>query len=109
MLILLGLLLLFLLPSPWNIVSLLACIVLFFGELALWNRTVRRQRRRVGPETMIGRTATVVTACQPSGQVRLDGETWDARCVEWAEVGDEVVVRARDGLTLVVERTTPPA
>jgi hypothetical protein len=29
---------------------------------------------------------------------------WDARCDEWADAGDEVVVKARDGLTLIVER-----
>lgn len=53
---------------------------------------------------MIGQAATVVRACHPSGQVRLGGETWDARCEEWADVGDEVLVRTRDGLTLIVER-----
>ena len=104
MFLLVGLVLVFLLPSPWNFVALLASIALFFGELAFWNRTVRLYRKRVGAETLTGRAATVVTACQPSGQVRLDGETWDARCDKWADAGDEVVVRARDGLTLVVER-----
>jgi membrane protein implicated in regulation of membrane protease activity len=104
MFLLVGLVLVFLLPSPWNVVVLLACISLFFGELAFWNRTVRRHRKRVGAETLIGRAAIVVTACQPSGQVRLGGETWDARCDKWADPGDEVVVRAREGLTLIVER-----
>jgi len=35
--------------------------------------------------------------------VRLVGELWQARCVPGADVGDEVIVRALDGLTLVVE------
>ena len=104
MFLLVGLVLVLLLPSPWNVVALLACIALFFGELAFWNRTVRRHRKRAGAETLIGQAATVVTACQPSGQVRLGGETWDARCDKGADPGDEVVVRARDGLTLIVER-----
>jgi membrane protein implicated in regulation of membrane protease activity len=104
MFLLVGLVLVFLVPSPWNVVALLVCMALFFGELAFWNRKVRLHRKQVGAETLIGRAATVVTACQPSGQVRLGGETWDARCDEWADLGDEVVVRARDGLTLIVER-----
>ncbi len=100
-----GIVLVFLLPSPWNVVALLVCIPLFLGELGLWHRTVRGHRKQVGAETLIGLTATVVTACQPSGQVRLRGETWDARCTQGADTGDEVVVRALDGLTLVVERS----
>jgi membrane protein implicated in regulation of membrane protease activity len=104
MFLLLGLVLVFFVPSPWNVVVLLACVGLFFGELALWNRTVRGHRKRVGAETLIGQAATVITACQPSGQVRLGGETWHARCDQGAKPGDQVVVRARDGLTLVVDR-----
>ena len=30
-------LLLLLLPSPWNLIVLGACLVLFIGELAFWN------------------------------------------------------------------------
>ena len=104
MFLLAGFVLVFFVPSPWNVVALFVCIALFFGELAFWNRNVRRHRKKVGAETLIGQAATVVRACQPSGQVRLGGETWDARCDEWADLGDEVIVRTRDGLTLVVER-----
>jgi membrane protein implicated in regulation of membrane protease activity len=39
----------------------------------------------------------------PIGQVRVAGELWQARCAGGAGVGDEVVIRAIDGLTLVVE------
>jgi membrane protein implicated in regulation of membrane protease activity len=76
MFLLVGLVLVFLVPSPWNVGALLVCMALFFGELAFWNRKVRLHRKQV--ETLIGRAATVVTACQPSGQVRLGGENWDA-------------------------------
>jgi membrane-bound serine protease (ClpP class) len=48
-----------------------------------------------------------VAECRPAGQVRLDGEIWEARCDEGADRGDTVVVTGRDGLTLVV--TPPPA
>jgi membrane-bound serine protease (ClpP class) len=99
-----GLVLLLLLPSPWNLIVLGLCLVLFIGELAFWNRTVRHRGAQTGAETLIGKTATVVSACRPDGQVRLGGETWDARCAEGADPGDTVTVVSRDDLTLVVER-----
>jgi membrane protein implicated in regulation of membrane protease activity len=104
MFLLVGLVLVVFLPSPWNLVALLACIALFLGELAFWNRRVRGHRKQVGAETLIGQTGTVVTGCHPYGQVRVGGEIWGARCEHVAEPGDEVVVKAQDGLTLVVER-----
>lgn len=103
-LLIVGIFLLFLAPSPWNVVAFAVCLVLFFGELFLWNRTVRHRGVRAGAETLIGRHGTVIAACRPDGQVRLQGEIWEARCAEGADPGDEVVVRTRDGLGLVVER-----
>jgi hypothetical protein len=71
---LLALILLVALPSPWRFVGFLVCLVLFAGEIVFWNRRVRGQRVEVGAATLIGRTGTVVSACHPDGQVRLDGE-----------------------------------
>ena len=45
----------------------------------------------------------VVLACRPTGQVRLNGELWEATCEAGADVGDETVVRAIDGLALIVD------
>ena len=42
-------------------------------------------------------------------EVRLRGETWDARCDEGADRGDEVVVTAQERLRLVVTRSLPAA
>ena len=53
---------------------------------------------------LIDRVAPVVRACHPEGKVRLGGATWDARCDQGADLGDQVVVRAWDHLTLIVER-----
>jgi membrane protein implicated in regulation of membrane protease activity len=106
MLLLAGLVLLFLLPSPWNLVAFLAGLVLWLGEVfAIW-RVVRRKQVQSGAETLIGRTATVIAACAPLGQVRLSGESeiWRARCVEGAERGETVRVVGIDELTLIVER-----
>jgi membrane protein implicated in regulation of membrane protease activity len=101
-----GLVLLFLLPWPWNLVAFLAGLVLWLGEVfAIW-RLVRRKQVQAGAETLVGRTATVIVACRPLGQVRLSGESeiWRARCADGADVGETVRIVALDELTLVVER-----
>jgi membrane protein implicated in regulation of membrane protease activity len=106
MLLITGLVLLFLLPSPWSLIALLAGLVLWLGEVfAIW-RLVRRKQVQAGAETLIGRSATVIAACKPLGQVRLSGESeiWRARCAEGAERGETVRVVGIDEITLIVER-----
>jgi len=102
-LIIVAFLLLFLLPSPWNLIGFLVAIPLWLLELFGWNRTVKNRRRVVGAQTLIGKDATVTEPCHPSGQVRLAGEIWEARCDAGAEPGDTVRVTGRDELILVVE------
>jgi membrane-bound serine protease (ClpP class) len=104
MLIILAIVLLFVLPGPWNWLGFVVVLLLWFVELYGWNRTVRRRRRVVGAETLIGREAVVSAPCRPEGQVRLDGEIWAARCAAGADAGDRVRIVGRDGLTLLVER-----
>jgi membrane protein implicated in regulation of membrane protease activity len=104
MLIGVAILLLLILPSPWNVVAFIVMLPIWILELVAWSRTVKRRRPAVGAETLIDRDAVVIAACLPRGQVRLDGEIWEARCDGGATVGDSVRVLGRDGLTLVVER-----
>ena len=58
---------------------------------------------QVGAETLIGARAVTVGELRPRGQVRLDGEFWDAVCDAGADAGAPVVVVGREGLTLLVE------
>jgi membrane-bound serine protease (ClpP class) len=105
MLLITGLVLLFVLPAPWNLVALLVGLLLWLGEVyGIW-RLVRRKQVQAGAETLVGRTATVIVACRPLGQVRLSGESeiWRARCAEGAEHGETVRVVGLDELTLIVE------
>jgi membrane-bound serine protease (ClpP class) len=102
--VLLAIVLLLLLPSPWNVVGFVVCLVLFLGEVAFWHRRVRGQRKVVGAQTLIGAAGTLVSACRPDGQVRVRGEIWAARCDEGADRGDPVTVVGRDELTLIVTR-----
>ena len=107
MLIIVAFLLLLLLPTPWNLVGFLVVIPLWVLELLAWNRTMKDRRKAVGAETLVGREGVVMTACQPRGQVRIDGEIWKARCDAGASVGDTVRVVDRKALTLIVELAIP--
>jgi membrane protein implicated in regulation of membrane protease activity len=96
--------LLLFLPSPWNAVGFAASLVAFFGEIGFWHRRVKGRRVRVGAETLVGSKATVLSACRPDGQVRVEGEIWEARCADGADPGDTVTVISRDELLLVVAK-----
>jgi membrane-bound serine protease (ClpP class) len=105
-LIFLAIALLLVLSSPWNLIAFLVLIPLWVLELLGWNRTVKRRRRVVGAETLIGRNAVVISSCRPRGQVRLNGEIWAARCDAGAMDDETVRVIGLDGLTLIVEPVT---
>jgi membrane-bound serine protease (ClpP class) len=102
-LILLAILALLFLPSPWGAVAILAALAGEVLELVLWRRFLRRYRVRVGVETLVGELAEVVEACEPVGQVRVRGELWRARAEAPAQPGAAVRITAVEGLTLDVE------
>ena len=98
------LLALFLLPDGWALPVVLLAAIIEIGETLFWVWLSRRRSVQMGPETLIGATGEVMSACTPLGQVRVGGELWRARCEDGAEPGDRVRVRALSDLTLVVER-----
>ena len=97
------LLALFVLPAPWGLVAVGAAAVLEAVEAWLFIAWSRRRRPTVGVEALVGKRAQATSDLLPDGQVRVDGELWRARCEQGARMGETVVVRAVDGLTLVVE------
>ena len=99
----LAVVLLVVLPGPWNVIGAGVSFLLAFGEVAFWHRRVRHRTNVVGVETLIGATGIVSARCSPTGQVRIAGETWEAQCAAGAEVGDRVTVVGRERLTLLVE------
>jgi membrane protein implicated in regulation of membrane protease activity len=102
--LLVGLLLaIFVLEEPWSWVVVGLAASWEIAETILVVRWSQRRQAHVGTEALVGRTAVVAADCRPYGQVRVAGELWGARCEAGASAGDDVVVRAVDGLTLVVE------
>ena len=69
---------------------------------------LRNKRKMTGPEALVGKRGVVVSSLSPVGEVRAEGIIWRARSVsgDLAE-GEPVLVRAVEGLALVVERAGP--
>ena len=65
----------------------------------------RRSKVLTGPQAMIGGTAIVRTPLNPTGQVEIRGELWQAslRGAPSLAIGSAVYVRSVEGLMLIVE------
>ena len=53
---------------------------------------MRGRRKVVGAQTLVGQEAEVLAPCRPTGQVRIGGEIWEARCEDGADAGETVRV-----------------
>jgi membrane protein implicated in regulation of membrane protease activity len=101
---------LFVLPSPWGVIAVFAAAVIEVGEVFFWIRFLRRCPVTTDAEGLVGARGEVIVRSAPLGRVRLRGEIWNARSEEPVERGEEVRVEAVEGLTLVVARAAdaPP-
>ena len=73
-------------------------------------RPIRTKKKLTGPESMIGKMGVALTELNPEGEVRVEGIVWRARSAsEKIGSGEKVTVKARDGLTLIVERAEQKA
>jgi membrane-bound serine protease (ClpP class) len=103
MFLLLALLLLIALPSPWNVIGGLASGALGILEVAYWQRRMRREKVQTGVENLVGATGEVTQRLAPSGQIRVLGELWEAHSSSELPRGSRVRVVAVQGLALEVE------
>jgi membrane-bound serine protease (ClpP class) len=103
MLLLLALLLLIFLPSPWNVIGGVATVSFGVFEVVYWQRRMRRVKVQTGLENLVGATGEVTERLAPSGQIRVLGELWQARSSLELPPGSSVRVVAVHGLTLEVE------
>jgi membrane-bound serine protease (ClpP class) len=97
------LLALFVLPSPWGLLAVIVAGVIDIAETALFIWWSKRRRASVGVQALVGRQGVAVGSLWPTGQVRIDGEIWQARCDGGCDPGTAVVVRSIEGLTLLVD------
>src|SRR5512133_3894152 len=90
------LLAIFVLPSPWGIVAVVAGGLTDIAESLALLKWSRGRRAITGVDVLIGKTAVVSSPTQ----VRVAGEIWEARSGDPLDVGEEVEVVAVDGLRL---------
>jgi membrane protein implicated in regulation of membrane protease activity len=100
---LLALLLLVFLPWPWNLVGALVSGGLGVVEVAYWQRRMRAHKVQTGVENLLGAIGKVAEPLAPVGQIRVQGELWEARSTRTVPAGTAVRVVAVNGLVLDVE------
>jgi membrane-bound serine protease (ClpP class) len=103
MFLLLALLCLILLPSPWALVVALAGGAVGIVEIAYWHRRTRGWRVQTGADNLVGATGEVTEPLMPLGQIRVLGELWQARSSSELPRGTPVRVVALNGLIVEVE------
>ena len=92
------------LPTPWNVVAVVAAALGEAAEVMFWLAFLRRYRVSTGAEGLVGKGGEVVEPfSEGSGRVRVHGEIWAARNQGRLTRGERVRVVKVDGLTLEVE------
>ena len=103
MLLLVAILLaIFVLPAPWGLVAVGIGAALEICESLGFLWWSKRRRASVGAVTLVGRRGVVVTPVVPRGQVKVDGEIWEAESDVPLDRDTRVVVRGVRGLVLDV-------
>jgi len=88
------------------VAALVAVVMLVLVRPWLKRRFTVGQQHPMGAQANLGRSAYVLDrVTTSSGRVKLAGETWSARTAgDSIEPGEEVVVEAIEGATVVVSR-----
>ena len=103
MFLLLALLLLIFVPSPWNVIGGVVSGALGLVEVGYWQRRMRREKVQTGVENLVGAIGEATERLAPTGHVRVLGELWEARATSELARGTPVRVVAVNGLKLDVE------
>jgi membrane-bound serine protease (ClpP class) len=102
-------------PIPEMRVHLLTALAISIplGGITAFLMTIAVKARRnkvvTGEQGLVGETGVAQTALSPQGKVFVHGELWDAVAASPLPIGQVVVVRRVDGLTLAVEPISVPA
>jgi membrane protein implicated in regulation of membrane protease activity len=98
----------FWLPAPWGFITVIVAALVEIAEVVVFIWYSKRRRATTGAEALPGLRGTVVEACRPTGQIRVEGELWRATCEAGADPGETVVVESLGAdLTLIVKRESP--
>lgn len=105
--------------SFFRVSLLIQVMVVVAGIVVISVRTIRLYRgvrermlakAKAGPEAIIGSLGIATTDLRTKGEVRVNGEFWQAMAEEgWIEKDREVEVVSLEGLTLTVRRVKEKA
>lgn len=89
----------------WSVIfSVTAVSGLFFLFIVMMGLRAQRTIPVSGANALIGKSAETIEELNPSGQVRIVGETWNAISLSGkVKANEEVIVKEIKGLTLYVE------
>jgi membrane protein implicated in regulation of membrane protease activity len=92
----------------WQIALPLYMIAVIVSLVIYW-KIIQSQRRRpvIGKRAMIGRQAIVVRAEGSDIDVEYEGEIWRAVSAQPLQTGQQVMIKAAEGLTLQVMPLKP--
>jgi membrane-bound serine protease (ClpP class) len=91
--------------DPWLIAIVVIILAGGLGFIAWRAVKIHQKQATTGKEELIGKTATVKEALNPQGTVFFKGERWTAISEDGEiKVGEEVIIKKLDGLTLYVTR-----
>ncbi len=90
----------------WRLIAVVTVLVAGGLGFIAWRAVqIHRKQAAFGREELIGKTATVREALNPQGMVFFKGERWTAISEDGEiKVGEEVIIKRLDGLTLYVTR-----
>lgn len=91
------------LPTPWNVLAIALAAVWEVCFAVVGIRWSKRRKSQVGVQTLVGKLGEASTALAPRGQVKINGEIWEAHASKTIRAGDSVRVTRVDGLSLEVE------
>ena len=95
-------------PNRILVSALVTIVVVMFVSLAVGIARMRKYQPVTGTEALVGASATVRTALQPSGFVFVQGERWQAEMDEGeAQPGDRVRIISSEGFRLRVRKEDP--
>jgi membrane-bound serine protease (ClpP class) len=95
------------LPTPWSVVAIALAAVWEVCFAVVGIRWSRRRKAQVGVHTLVGTLGEAATTLAPRGQVKINGELWEAHSSQNVRAGDPVRVSGVNGLTLEVEPAEP--
>lgn len=85
--------------TPWWVICILALILLIWGFVGY--RALSRNPT-LGFENVVGRSGVVVEQLTPKGTVRIGHELWQARSTKNIERNSQIRVISQSGLNLIV-------